>query len=202
MLENSYSAISTSLLCYYAFLLSGSCIPEDRGWKKPSYFHLLSSEGECALELICSNWFPIPIVWLGSRGMESLSWFFASCIKKSKTKQKGNSGTVYWSQGNETETEGKLTMLIPLRRKERKMEGTSIIPPELEVTEYADTVVNMWELFWKGKRICRIPIDTTVFLSLWGDLLPHFLILVHVCHISFAFWLRLGFFQLWNRFPL
>lgn len=38
-------------------------------------------------------------------------------------------------------------MLIPLRRKERKMEGTSMIPPELEFTEYADTVVNMWELF-------------------------------------------------------
>lgn len=33
------------------------------------------------------------------------------------------------------------------------MEGASMMPPELEVTEYADTVVNMWELFCKGKRI-------------------------------------------------
>lgn len=38
-------------------------------------------------------------------------------------------------------------MLIPLRRKEWKMEGESMIPRELEVTEYADTAVNMWELF-------------------------------------------------------
>lgn len=31
MLENSYSAISTSLLCYYAFLLSGSSIQKTEG---------------------------------------------------------------------------------------------------------------------------------------------------------------------------